>query len=274
VTCVAPLRQIIGFSLSIADPQPLLRFYLKGLGFDLIEEAAIPPGEMQTLTLNGSGRRWTLSGGGRRLHLDRFDALGAAYPWEIDAADLAFQHCAICVKDAEASYRRAVAHGAVAISKEGPVALPMSSGGVIAVKFRDPEGHPLEFLQFPHQSCASQAGDRPLGIDHSAISVSDLEVSARFYEARGLRRGVASLNVGAAQAALDGLSAPTVNVVPLLPATPAPHLELLCYHGRHRRRAGRVRVNDLAATRVVWASDLNALLRDPDGHLHELRRDR
>jgi hypothetical protein len=31
-----------------------------------------------------------------------------------------------------------------------------------------------------------------------------------------------------------------------------------------------VQANDVAATRIVWRSDRDALLRDPDGHLHLL----
>jgi hypothetical protein len=29
-------------------------------------------------------------------------------------------------------------------------------------------------------------------------------------------------------------------------------------------------VNDIAATRIVWRSDGDALIHDPDGHFHQL----
>ena len=82
-----------------------------------------------------------------------------------------------------------VAHATPAptpISRGGPVTLPKSAGGVTAVKFRDPEGHPLEFLQFPPGANPDWKGAGVMGIDHSAISVSDVAASRRFYARHGL----------------------------------------------------------------------------------------
>ena len=276
MTVVAPLRQILAFRLSVSDPERLGRFYIEGLGFKSIAERAIPASEMTLLGLHRSGRRWTLAAGDERLELDRFDVPGRPYAQESNAADLTFQHCAIVVKDAGAAYRRAVSHGAIAISTAGPVQLPLTAGGAIAVKFRDPEGHPLEFLEFPPGASGRWARAKPrpgpLGIDHSAISVADAKASAVFYEAHGLRPGTATFNQGQTQAALDRLKAPRVDVVPLLPVGAAPHLELLGYHVPKGRHAPALRTNDIEATWILWASDRESLLRDRDGHLHQLQR--
>ena len=86
-----------------------------------------------------------------------FRSKGHPYPENATAADLCFQHFALVTRDAAAAWERARAHGATPISIGGPVTLPASAGGVTAVKFRDPEGHPLEFLQFP--SAAENAGE-------------------------------------------------------------------------------------------------------------------
>jgi catechol 2,3-dioxygenase-like lactoylglutathione lyase family enzyme len=276
VTSVASLRQILAFRLPTSDPERLRRFYVQGLGFEEISERPIPADEMTLLGLSRSGRRWTLGVGDERLDLDKFDEPGRPYPPDSDAADLVFQHCAVVVTDAAAAFRRALDHGAAAISTAGPVKLPPSAGGVIAVKFRDPEGRPLEFLQFPPGAAsrwgaaAPRAG--PLGVDHSAICVADAGASTRFYGAHGLQRGRATLNHGPAQAALDGLEDPRVSVVPLLPETGAAHLELLGYQVPRPRPGALLAANDIAATRIVWASDRDGLLRDPDGHLHQLKR--
>jgi len=271
----APLLRILAFRLSVFDPERLRRFYVEGLGFEALAEGPIAASEMALLGLNRSGWRWTLAIDEERLDLDRFDVPGRPCSAESNAADLTFQHCAIVVTDAVAAYRRAVDHGAIAISARGPVKLPPSAGGVVAVKFRDPEGHPLEFLQFPTGAASRWSGAKPqvgpLGIDHSAISVADAEVSALFYGEHGLRRGVASVNQGRAQAALDGLAAPRVDVVPLMPEDSGPHLELLGYRVPRALRAHVLGVNDIAATRIVWASDRDGMMRDRDGHLHELR---
>ena len=91
------------------------------------------------------------------------------------------------------AYRRLCSvSGWTAISIDGPQRLPASSGGVSAFKFRDPDGHPLELLAFPDGAWpahwqARSNGDLALGIDHSAISVSDSARSIAFYEALGLR---------------------------------------------------------------------------------------
>ncbi len=146
--------------------------------------------------------------------------------------------------------------------------LPASAGGVTAVKFRDPEGHPLELLQFPDDSVSGWAGKGLLGIDHSAISVSDVGASRRFYEAFGLSIHSPTLNDGPTQVALDGLTSVEVDVLPMLPQRNTPHLELLAYRDPIGRSAGRLEPNDIAATRIVWAADRDALVRDPDGHLH------
>ena len=105
------------------------------------------------------------------------------------ACDLVFQHLALVTDDAETAWRRACDAGATPISREGPVTLPQSAGGVTAVKFRDPEGHPLEFLQFPRGANPDWKGKGIMGIDHSAISVSDVAASRRFYARHGLSEG-------------------------------------------------------------------------------------
>jgi hypothetical protein len=162
--------------------------------------------------------------------------------------------------------------GATAISTEGPVTLPASSGGVTASKFRDPEGHPLEFLQFPPESRTRWQGEGLLGIDHSAISVSNAALSERFYVELGLVLQSATLNQGEGQEALDALQKPVVAVVPMMPSQAPPHLELLAYRTPAGRACGIMGANDVAATRTVWASDCDALIRDPDGHLHLLKK--
>ncbi|MEO6381251.1 MAG: hypothetical protein ABIO35_04430, partial [Nitrobacter sp.] len=162
--------------------------------------------------------------------------------------------------------------GATPISRECPVTLPKSSGGVTAVKFRDPEGHPLEFLQFPRDVNFEWAGTGIMGIDHTAISVSDVAASQRFYARHGLRPGDATLNHGPTQDTLDGLDGVEVDVVPMNPTHTPPHVEMLGY----RRPAGRalfpLAPNDIAATRIVWKSEGDALIRDPDGHFQQFSR--
>jgi catechol 2,3-dioxygenase-like lactoylglutathione lyase family enzyme len=252
-------------------PERLVQFY-ESIGFSAGPSVPLTPEDMALLELEGRGMRIELSAGGQRIDLEYFDQNGRPYPESVTAADLCFQHFALVTRDAAAAWERARAHGATPISIEGPVTLPPSAGGVTAAKFRDPEGHPLEFLQFPSAAGSSGHTECVLGIDHSAISVADAGMSRRFYEALGLRADRPTLNEGPTQAALDGVPDVRVDVVPLSPESGTPHLELLGYRNPIGRPADRLSANDVAATRIVWRSDRNALLRDPDGHLHLLMR--
>lgn len=267
----AELSAITAFRLTTAEPERLARFY-QGLGFSAGDRERIPEDEIALLGLERGGTRLPLRLGEQRVDLDSFDDAGRPYPSGATSADLCFQHLALVTDDAATAWALAAALQAVPISTEGPITLPASAGGVTAVKFRDPEGHPLELLQFPSESGSRWRGKGLIGIDHSAISVSDAGASRRFYETLSLSVQRPTLNHGPTQMALDGLPGVKVDVVPMLPRRDTPHLELLAYRTPVGRGAGRLEANDVAATRIVWTADRNALVRDPDGHLHLLRR--
>ena len=141
-------------AVTTAMPERLAAFDA-GLGFVVGKPVTIAAEEMALLGLEGSGTRVPMRIGDQQVDLDRFDQAGRAYPADIAATDLRFQHCALVTDDAQTAWMRARALGATPISTGGPVTLPAASGGVTAIKFRDPEGHPLEFLQFP--ACAIMA---------------------------------------------------------------------------------------------------------------------
>ena len=262
---------ICEFRLVTADLERLSRYYT-ALGFAAGEPGMIDADEMHLLGLAGTGRRLTMTLGDSRLALDQFAHPGRPYPPEATAADLIFQHLALVTSDIDAAWAQAVAAGAQPISRDGPVTLPPSAGRMTALKFRDPEGHPLELLCFPEDRNSGWSGHGVLGIDHSAICVANAELSRRFYERQGLSRGDGSFNQGPTQVALDGLDDVRVDVVPINPRATPPHLELLAYRNPAPRPIISHASNDIAATRVVWHADRDALIRDPDGHLHQLNR--
>jgi catechol 2,3-dioxygenase-like lactoylglutathione lyase family enzyme len=142
------LAAITGFRLVTAAPDRLAAFY-RAIGFEVGDATAIPTEEMAVLQLRGGGVRRTMTLGPSRVDLDVFDSRGRDYPSDTSACDQVFQHLALVTDDATAAWRRASEAGATSISRTDPIRLPNSAGGVTAIKFRDPEGHPLEFLQFP-----------------------------------------------------------------------------------------------------------------------------
>jgi catechol 2,3-dioxygenase-like lactoylglutathione lyase family enzyme len=164
-----------------------------------------------------------------------------------------------------------------AISKGGAQHLPATSGGVHACKFRDPDGHPLELLQFPDgarpdiwHGKSAEAGQIGFGIDHSAISVADADAGAAYYASLGLKPADKTRNQGPEQQRLDDLAGVEVSVVPMRPEGGTPHLELLGYQVPRGVAGPALRANDVAATRIVWQGSREALLRDPDGHFHHI----
>ena len=265
------LRAISGFRLVVSDLERLGAFY-RALGFVADAPQPITPDELRVVGLAGSGWRMSLSLGRSRVDLDQYDAPGRRYPEDASAADLVFQHFALVADDAAAAWALASSAGAAPISRDGPVTLPQSSGGVRAVKFRDPDGHPLEFLQFPAGANPAWQGHGIQGIDHSAICVSDVAASRSFYAKAGLAEGDATLNEGPTQVALDGLDDVRVEVVPMNPSAKPPHVELLGYRHPLTREHAPLAANDIAATRIVWTAGQEALVRDPDGHLLQLVR--
>ncbi len=116
-----------------------------------------------------------------------------------------FQHIAIVVQDLNRAAEK-ISPWVTSISK-GPQILP---NGVGAYKFRDHAGHAMELLWFPagmgdarwHQDDSRLF----LGIDHSAIAISDSDLSLQFYLSQlSFKLRYASYNQGKEQDRLDGL---------------------------------------------------------------------
>ena len=201
----------------------------------------------------------------------------AGSPPDDGATDPRFQHIAIVTRDMAAAWTRLAGHRPGAVSQGGPQRLPEASGGVTAVKFRDPDGHPVELIEFPPAHlpprwAGAVAGDGiTLGIDHSAITVADADRSIDFYRtALGLRQQARQVNQGPEQARLDGLDSPVVAVVAMEPPRPAPHLELLAY-GTTRTPSATARTPTGPRAITLWAGGAGVsphLQTDPDGHTH------
>jgi catechol 2,3-dioxygenase-like lactoylglutathione lyase family enzyme len=270
------VQRLSRFSVTTADAERLATFYVHAFGSHrLATEYISGPAFEALMSVKGGALRITLSLGEQIVEFLQFDQQGKPYPDNESASDLTFQHFAIVVRDMAEAYRRLSAtKGWTAISRGGPQRLPESSGGVTAFKFRDPEGHPLELLFFPEVSIPVHWRERQtdevcLGIDHSAISISDIARSVSFYEDLGFQVSSLSSNHGKEQERLDDVLGAKVEVTTLLSLLPDPHLELLCYRGT-RLGPESLRSNaDIATTRLVLEATYCAVVHsvaDPDGH--------
>jgi catechol 2,3-dioxygenase-like lactoylglutathione lyase family enzyme len=267
---IAHPPQVERISRVVADLERAEGFYRDGLGFRRVGHGptepalAWPPGQSVRMHL-----------GAQEIELVRFAIPGQPYPCGSRSNDLWFQHLAIVVSDMDAAYAVLSTQPAMRpISADGPQTLPPRNGGVRAFKFRDPDGHPLELIWFSQgqgRPLWHQPGASPifLGIDHSALAVSDTGRSIRFYRRLGLRVSYRSRNFGPAQARLDGLPGARAGITGLRsPASSGPGIELLGYRPPGRRIA--VAPHDIAADWITFRAPGSAaaprMLRDPDGH--------
>ena len=236
--------RLLRISLTVRDIAAAGRFYADALGFDCVEQArAADPAVV--MLLGACAIRTTLMRHSNQfLELAAFDPPGAGYPPDSHSNDMWFQHCALVTADIDAAYVRLNRYPHSAISRNGPQALP---DGSVAFKLRDPEGHPLELIQFPKPDAVTEAG-----IDHSAIVVADAERSIAFYaDVLSMSVHARQVNQGPAQDNMDALGGTEVVIVGLAPAHPAPHVELLGYRHPRGRAAARMRPADIACAATI-----------------------
>lgn len=261
------ISRLLRVSRNVADLGRAKAFYCDALGFSVQAESVLDGAWSRSIGLpDARACAARLQLGAQTLELVAFDTPGRPYPADSEASDLWFQHLAIVVADMPSAYAQLCRHPFQPISEGGPRQLPPNTGAVTAFKFRDPDGHPLELIEFPpgvgDPSWQQRAG-LFLGIDHSAIAVDDTERAVDFYTGLGLRVAARSCNRGPAQQRLDGLAdaAVAVDVVALQPAHAGPpHLELLGYRSPRGRALAASAANDIAADRLVLETDNLALL--------------
>ncbi|MDN5924700.1 MAG: VOC family protein [Xanthomonadales bacterium] len=270
-------KRIVRVQRNVADLASAVAFYCQALDFECIEQQHDnDPVWAQALGLPGArADAVTLRLGAQFVQLLAFSPAGRAYPDGCQSDELGFQHLAIVVADMQAAYAQLQRHAFTPISRDGPQTLPPNTGSVRAFKFRDPDGHPLELIEFP-----AGIGDHVwqstqglfLGIDHSAITVADVAGSVAFYAQLGLHVSAQSLNQGYAQSQLDNVDNALVDVVALQPQCAGPmHVELLHYR-QAASAALTLHANHIAADCLVFERAAThggqgiVHLHDPSGH--------
>ncbi|MEY3768191.1 MAG: hypothetical protein RLZZ11_1261 [Cyanobacteriota bacterium] len=241
--------RVLSFGFTCRDAAASADLFVRSLGFEALSDEQHSPGAYgRLLGLPQSWlRRIVLGIGEERLELlqvlDPGPDQRAARTLQADSrsCDLWFQHLCLVVSDmakARATIQPLLADGVLTAISQGPQTLPQnnpSAAGIVAFKFRDPDGHALELLHFPPNRGAARwqtpAGRDALhlGIDHSAIAISDPTQSGRFYGGLlGLSLQPPGLNRGLEQDRLDGLKDTAVGIHPYRCAQ-GPGLEGLAY---------------------------------------------
>ncbi len=308
------VQAVEAIGITVGDMDRAVDFYSRVLFFETVSDVEIAGDEAERLqgVFGLRMRVVRMRLGDELIELTEYlTPRGRPVPPDSRSNDRWFQHIAIIVSDMDQAYLWLRRHKVRHLSP-GPQRLPdwnPNAGGIQAFYFADPDGHPLEILQFPPDKGDSrwqQPGDRVfLGIDHTAIVVGDTGASLGFYrDALGMKVVGESENWGPEQERLNNVFGARLRITTLR-AEAGPAIELLEYlTPRDGRPApADVRANDLvhwqtlltvreapAAARafmgsrftfvspgVVTVADARLgfregfLIRDPDGHGLQLR---
>ena len=309
----AELKPIVtavdSIGLTVSDLDRSIAFYSDVLSFEKVSEFEVNGPDYEHLhgVFGLRLRTARLRLGDEFIELTEYLApKGRPAPIDSRSNDRWFQHVAIIVQDMDRAYRWLRQHK-VQHASSGPQRLPdwnKNAGGIQAFYFRDPDGHPLEILAFPPEK-GNPNWHRPsgrlfLGIDHTAIVISDTEASLRFYrDVLGMQVAGESENYGVEQERLNNVFGARLRITALRAAS-GPGVEFLEYLAPRDGRPypADSRSNDLIhwqtrfsgmsveqaaqrfltsrsphiSTGAIEAADQKAgfrksiIVRDPDGH--------
>jgi catechol 2,3-dioxygenase-like lactoylglutathione lyase family enzyme len=238
VGVAAQVSKVEAIGITVKDMDRSVTFYTQVLGFKKISDMELS-GESQEKLQDLFGLRMRIV----RLQLgeefveltDYLTSGGRSIPEDTKSNDLVFQHIAIVVSDMEKAYRQIRKYQVEHVST-APQTLPPSipaAAGIKAFYFHDPDQHNLELIYFPIGKGAPkwQTSKRALflGIDHTAIVVSNTEKSHYFYSnLLGLERKGDSWNIGTEQAHLNNVSDASLHITGYR-APEGPGVEFLQY---------------------------------------------
>jgi catechol 2,3-dioxygenase-like lactoylglutathione lyase family enzyme len=230
------LPAVRGLALTVSDLEASTRLF-RELGFQLVDERFLSGPAFEALVgIEGAEQQVAvLRLGSERVEFMQFMPPGRSIPQGSRSNDAIFQHMAIVVRDMDAAFEHVRRQPGVRLVSPAPQTIPPSNsaaGGIRAAYFEDADGHDLELIWFPPGKGRArwQRARRALflGIDHSAIAVSDSQRSERAYRALGFAVGGHSTNWGREQSALSGVPGARVQITGLL-AGAGPGVEFLDY---------------------------------------------
>ena len=195
---------------------------------------------------------------------------GRPIPVDSRSNDLWFQHIAIVVRDMDQAFDKLPALKVQFVST-GPQTLPPSNkaaAGIKAFYFRDPDQHNLEIIYFPPGKgdlrWQEKSDNLFLGIDHTAIGISNTEGNLKFYrDLLGLRKAGESENFGTEQEHLNQVFGAHLHITGMR-ASAGPGIEFLEYLTPRdgRPRSADVRANDIVHWQtIVLTEDVDILAK-------------
>ena len=234
----AQVKRVDAVGITVSNMVKSVRFYQEVLGFKKISDTEVSGEQYEQLQgIFGLRMRMVrMQLGDEQIELtDYLTSGGRSIPENSMSNDLVFQHIAIVVSDMDKAYTMLRKHMVMHVST-GPQTIPKSNtaaAGVKAFYFHDPDMHNLELIYFPKgkgQPKWQQKKDKLfLGIDHTAIAVSNTDSSLKFYEGLlGIIRKGDSWNMGMEQAHLNFVEGASLHITGLRAAA-GPGIEFLEY---------------------------------------------
>jgi len=266
---------VASVGMTVSDMDRSIEFYSKVLTFEKVSDVEVWGTEYERLqgVFGLRMRVVRMRLGEEVIELTEYLApQGRPSPVDSRSHDRWFQHIAIIVSNMEEAYRQLRQHK-VRHASSGPQRLPdwnPNAGGIQAFYFKDPDGHALEILQFPpgkgHSKWHRGTEKLFLGIDHTAIVVSDTEASLKFYrDLLGMTVVGRSDNYGTEQEHLNNVSGARLHITALRAAA-GPGIEFLEYV---TPRDGRPRPSDAHPNDLIhWQTTM--ITRDADLARREL----
>jgi catechol 2,3-dioxygenase-like lactoylglutathione lyase family enzyme len=309
------VEQIGSIGMTVSDMDRAIEFYAQVLSFEKVSDVEVAGEDYEHLQgLFGLRMRVVrMRLGDEMIELTEYLApKGRPAPTDSRSNDRWFQHIAIITSDMDKAYAWLRQHRVVHASS-GPQRLPdwnKAAGGIRAFYFKDLDNHSLEILEFPEGKGdpkwrqEASSGKLFLGIDHTAIVVSNTDESLRFYrDLLGLRVAGESENYGTEQEHLNNVFGARLRITSLR-ASRGPGIEFLEYLSPRDGRSimSDERANDLShwqtkllvgniqgsarslfSARYTFVSSgvvelsgpslgfaKSFLVRDPDGHVMQL----
>jgi catechol 2,3-dioxygenase-like lactoylglutathione lyase family enzyme len=309
----AAVRSVESVGVTVSNMDRSVDFYSRVLSFGKVSDIELAGNEYEHLegVFGLRMRVVRMQLGAEFIELTEYlTPKGRPVPPDSRSNDRWFQHMAVITSDMDKAYAW-LRQSEVQQASSGPQTLPAyiePAAGIRAFYFTDPDGHPLEILQFPPDKGLRKWHEASnklfLGIDHSAIVVSDTDASLKFYrDTLGFKVAGESDNYGPEQEHLNNVFGARLRITSLR-TTEGPGIELLEYIAPPGGRSAPAdeRSNDLVhhQTRLIVADlesiacSLNSrrfvlispgvistpkaeigfrsglLVRDPDGHPMEL----
>jgi len=238
ISSFAQVEAVGPIGVTVKNMNTSIKFYSEVLGFKKVSDEEITGDAYEKLegifALHIRVVRMQL--GDEQIELtDYLTSGGRSIPEDMQSNDLYFQHIAIVVSNMDKAYSFLREHMVMHVST-APQTIPASNvaaAGIRAFYFHDPDMHDLELIYFPkgkgQPKWQNTDGKLFLGIDHTAIGVSNTENSLHFYQdLLGIQRKGESWNKGMEQAHLNAVENASLHITGLRAETGA-GIEFLQY---------------------------------------------